>query len=550
VTLVLMLLTLLAQQRIEAPVFMGRVPLGTASVKGRILRSDGRPIARATVRLIPTDRPGMTLGVATDADGRFVLQNVAAGNYRVSASKLGFVAVEYGQRAPHELGDVIAIRDGQQIANVDIALPKHSAVVGHVYDESGDPVEGAAVRISQVMFVEGRRQLVTVQGPRGRVTNDQGRFRIYGLEPGNYIVSALVGQVDLSVQGMADLPGYAPTYYPGTPIPSNAQLVTVGLASDVTDVDFSLAAAPTARVSGRAIDSRGEPITGGLTMTSSQRSGAIAMDVGAIINQDGTFIFPNVAPGEYVIQATRGRINNTTEGEFAAQFVTVAGTDISGLVIRTSPGSRMTGRITFEDGPALTPGQVELTPRPADFDRAPFQASSIARADIHDDWTFEISGLNGPRRLRLMNAPRGWILKAVRANGVDVTDDVLTFGKAEQSVSDVEVVLSRASGEIVGTVVDGNGKPAQHSAVIVFSTDPNAWYTESRFIRLAQERRDGTFSIPGLPPGDYYVAAVDRVTGDEWQDRALLEQLSTSASRTFAQEGQTATVTPKLLVRQ
>lgn len=51
------LLVLMAQQRVEsAPVFVGRVPLGTASIQGRVVRSDGRPIARATVRLIPADR--------------------------------------------------------------------------------------------------------------------------------------------------------------------------------------------------------------------------------------------------------------------------------------------------------------------------------------------------------------------------------------------------------------------------------------------------------------------------------------------------------------
>ena len=79
-----------------------------------------------------------------------------------------------------------------------------------------------------------------------------------------------------------DLPGYDITYFPGTPNPAEAQRVAVGRSQDVLSIDFALARFRTARLSGRALDSKGEPITGGIAMMPSRRSGAVvATQMGA-----------------------------------------------------------------------------------------------------------------------------------------------------------------------------------------------------------------------------------------------------------------------------
>ncbi len=64
--------------------------------------------------------------------------------------------------------------------------------------------------------------------------------------------------------------------------------------------------------------------------------------------KDGRFEFPNVTPGQYVIQVDRGRRNAATEGEFGTLPVSVDGADITDLVLQTSTGSSITGRVTFE----------------------------------------------------------------------------------------------------------------------------------------------------------------------------------------------------------
>ena len=120
-----------------------------------------------------------------------------------------------------------------------------------------------------------------------------------------------------------------------------------------------------------------------------------------------------------------------------------------------------------------------------------FQAD-IAKTRIGDDGRFALAGLQGPRRVRMMSGPPGWSLKAVRVNGFDVTDDVLSFGTRQESVSDVEVVLTNAGPTIKGTATDAQGHPAVDYSVVAFSTRSAAVVSAIALheFREADQRRD------------------------------------------------------------
>jgi hypothetical protein len=277
-----------------------------------------------------------------------------------------------------------------------------------------------------------------------------------------------------------------------------------------------------------------------------------SVPLGARIFDDGRFEFPNVPAGQYVIQAHRGRSNPWTEGEFGALPVSVNAADVTDLTLQTSTGSSIRGRFTFDTfNNSKTPeaSAIELVSMPVDFDLAP---SNPVGADIHADWSFEIAGINGPRRLELLRAPAGWTLKDILVNGVRVTDRPLPFGRKDQSLTGVEVVLTDRVNEVTATIADDRGRPAPGSIVIVFSTDRDRWYPASRFLRKGVAGSEGTASVAGLPPGSYYAAAVARVPidgEDGWQDVEFLASLAPRASTMTLGDGQQLVLNLRLPAR-
>jgi hypothetical protein len=82
------------------------------------------------------------------------------------------------------------------------------------------------------------------------------------------------------------------------------------------------------------------------------------------------------------------------------------------------------------------------------------------------------------------------------------------------------------------------GRAAADYFILVFSRDERAWYARSRAIAQTRPASDGQFTIRGLPPGDYYLAAVTDVEPDEWFDTAFLRDLVPGAIRLSLPEGQ------------
>ena len=141
------------------------------------------------------------------------------------------------------------------------------------------------------------------------------------------------------------------------------------------------------------------------------------------------------------------------EATFAWAFVTINGVDVPDLLLRATPGSTISGSVIFEgDGPSVQ--ALTITTSRADLDRTP---NSTAAGEVGSDLRFTMTGIRGPRRITLGRAPNGWMLKSVSANGVDVTDVPLPFGTADESLSDVQVVVTSRITELSGTVADSHG---------------------------------------------------------------------------------------------
>jgi hypothetical protein len=528
----------------------GEAPRGTSVIRGTVVAADnGSPIRRAQVRIAGQGAQGRL--ATTDAQGRFELRDLPAGRYTLSALKGGFVSVQYGQRRPSESGTPLEIGEGQILEKVVIALPRGSVISGRITDEFGEPVANAIVTSLRYGYAEGARRLLPAGGQNSRdTTDDQGQFRLFGLSPGDYIISASFR----SGGGEATDPsgentGYAPTYYPGTSSVADAQRVTVALGQEQTSVIFSLIATRLVRVTGAVLNSHGTPMqTGAVMLTqASTRVNAPALNATLTgrIDGSGQFRVINVPPGRYVAQvrapigrggpAARG--TNAAIAEFGRQEITVGAEDLNGVVILTGPGARVTGHIITDTGvvPALRAQQITVMARPVHLDPSS-PAGGAGR--VNDDFTFELNGVFDPRVFRV-NAPQGWSLKSVLLNGQDVTDLPLDLPPG-QTVAGLQIVLTERATDLSGRVTDARSRPVTDVTVVIFPADEERWVYQSRFVRVARPDQDGRYQISGLPPSDDYLAiAVQGLEEGQAGDPEFLATLREHAARFSLGEGET-----------
>ncbi|HVL68168.1 MAG TPA: carboxypeptidase-like regulatory domain-containing protein [Vicinamibacterales bacterium] len=514
---------------------------GTARLSGRVTALDtGRPIRRAVVRLTaPELRDGRS--VSTDADGRWELRDLPAGRYALMVTKGGYVNLQYGQLRPFESGKTIELGDGQALEKLDVALPRGGAITGRVLDEFGEPVANARVGALRHRFVQGQRRLFAVGA--GDSTDDLGTFRLHGLPPGDYLVSAQPN-VFTFLGTSEDRTGYSQTYFPGTLDPSQAQRITVGIGQEVSNLVIPLTPTRVAIVSGTATTSEGKPVTMGSLFARPVGAGEMGILTPAIV-RDGTWTLSNVAPGSYqlVLQYNPATFGGSAGGtEMASLELTVAGEDITGIALVTSPGGIARGRIRFEGAnpPATIPSGVFIQGVVPDDP----MAFSVSSTQARPDGTFEIRGLLGRRIIRA-TPPPGWVLKAVTYEGTDITDTGVDVA-ADQELAGFEIVFTQDAPELSGTVQNAKGAAVGDYVVVLFAPEREKWGWQTRFVRVARPDQTGRFTIRGVVPGSYLAVALEYLEPGEEGNPEFLESVRSLGAAVRVADGEKKQITLKL----
>jgi protocatechuate 3,4-dioxygenase beta subunit len=551
----------------DNPSQMDARPAPAGRITGRVLAADsGRPVRRALVRATAPELPGGR-AVFTDDSGAFDLAALPAGRYAVSASKIGFVPLAYGQRRPLQPGTPFQLAEAQHLRGVDFRLPRGSAIAGRIVDEDGEPLPGAVVRVMRYQYAQGARQLAPAGSGQ---TDDKGQYRVWGLNPGDYYVSAIARNVNMFGRGRgavgpafapggrdaragtgpvggpvtpddgSDEVGYAPTFYPGVASASDARAVTVGLGAEALDIDFGILLVRTSDVSGHVVNADGTPASAGsVNLVAEGGAGRTApgQGYGGRVRGDGVFSIAGVPPGRYTLRARR-------EGRAAPAFgtlpITVTGIgDVTDVVVTLAAGAMLAGSVSLQatqsaEVPDL--GQFRISAPPAD--PGGFGGGGNVRADA--EGRFALENVPGGLRWIRAQAPRGWMLKSALVDGREVLDEPLDV-RAGQRISGITLVFTDRLSEINGTISGEQGTPVTELTVVAFSTDPGFWRQESRHIGTARPDQTGTFQLRGLPPGEYFVAAVDPAEPGEWFEPSFLDQHRLGAARLILGEGEVKT---------
>lgn len=554
-----------AQRTPPAPAPKGRI-------SGRVVTADtGRPVRQVRILVttpeIPNGRSAMT-----DDEGRYEIKELPAGRYTVNASKAGFITLSYGQRRPRQAGTPLQLADAQQLSGIDFSLPRGSAVAGHIYDETGEPLVGASVRVLRYQYAQGRRQLM----PTGSAqTDDQGYYRVWGLNPGEYYISAQVrsfgggrgipvppGAVAWrgaagagggspgaplgiladnlllpGLQPLADAVAYGPAYYPGAPTIAGAQAIRLDLAAEALNIDFRVVPVRMARLAGRVTKVNGAPATGGAILLQADTGQGLRGGPGDVlagpVQADSSFSIANVPPGTYALQF---RDNPNDVPQFTVERLTFADGEVRDMDVTLVAGGSIAGTVTFQAtqssvATGMNQGRV-MTQAVDDLTASPPVSSRIER-----DGAFTIDGVSpGSHWLRWQGGARGWALKSITVAGRDVTDSPIEI-KSGQKLTGVAIVLTDQLSEVSGTVTDASGTPIAELTVLAFPSDAELWRPQSRHIMTARPDQNGRYQIRGLPPGEYYLATIDPVEQGEWFEPAFLEQYRAMATRVTIGDG-------------
>ena len=527
----------------------GELPTGTAVIRGIVTSDTGTPVRRAQVRANIGGQPGART-TATDVDGRFELRDLPAGRWTLSASKPGFVTQRYGQRRPFETVSPIELTDGQKMDGANFLLLRGGVINGRLQDDLGDPAANVRVIVQRRQMVDGTRRLVGM-GVNDE-TDDTGSFRLYGLAPGEYYVSA-TARPNAFLEQPGNVAGFAPTYYPGTSSVSDAQRVVVGAGEEVS-IGFSLLPARLSRITGTVV-SQSTEVAGGMVqlVSSTDISEGPTFTQGGGVANDGTFTIANVPPGSYVLSARSGVGNGrgaraggrgAAEVELGSATVVVGEADVTGVTIVVSRGASISGTVVTEGTSPITLANLRVTVRPG---RTGF-GFNMSASGVSATGSFQLSSLSGSLALRVDNLPQQWTVKSIVVGSTDVTDGHFEVRPTDQ-ITNARIVLTDRLSEVNGTVKARN-QAAKDSNVIVFAEDAALWTFPTRYVRLSRADAQGRFTLRGLPPGaNYLVAAVDYLEEGEWQDPEFLERLRDDASRISFREGETKTVGLELLQR-
>jgi protocatechuate 3,4-dioxygenase beta subunit len=299
-------------------------------------------------------------------------------------------------------------------------------------------------------------------------------------------------------------------------------------------------------------------------------SGTLSSEPGigtAVTDASGNFMFLGVPAGSYVIQTMRiPRPTPRTQVEYfqaipppgapppprpapapatqkqepalyAAQPVTVGGSDLIGLSVILREGVTVTGRVEFvgalERPTAAQLSQISVMLEPAD---GQFRQPNDQTTRLSPGGTFSVSGRLPGKYLVRMNAPGGWILHSAMVQGIDAADTPLEL--STKDVGGMVVTFTDRLAALRGSVRDTTGgSAAVDAAIILFPAEPNRWtdtgFSPRRLRRsqLTSAQNPTQYGFGGLPAGDYYVIALRDDDPMEWQNPQYLELLSRFASR-------------------
>jgi Carboxypeptidase regulatory-like domain len=519
----------------------------TSNVSGRVIHAE-TGIGIAGARVVLTTAQGVTVASVSDAAGTFSIEGLSPGGVRLSAELDGYYR-------PKDSGGPVqfTLGPGQAIAGIVVRLAPGLSVSGSVTDDEGRSVSGAeVVAVLEGFDRRGRpvRQLCQGVGGLGEghreVTDEDGAYRLYGLEPGTYFLA--VGGC-----GFESLP----QFYPGTSDPALALPVVLTAGLDLAGINLTL-----------AVPER-FPVTFRVEPPLQARRGAIPMYQLVRRSPAGllTFFYSGGPLGRPFASGPGGDWTSPPLPEGAYSFYmstdwsSFRGGEVAfdlfdgerdlGTVVFREPAV-LSGRLRFEGMGSLDLSDLRLRFQSVDGLATLFGAP-LAR--VGSDGSFSASlPAEGARRgvlaagtyeIEVLGLPEEVFLGSARLGAQDALANGLFLEGAANPALDL--VLDAPGGIVDGIVLSRSVAATDARVVLV----PSARHRgNSTLYRTAWTDQNGRFEIRGILPEDYQVFAWESVEENAWLNADFRRPLETRAVRVTIEKGERETLELEVIPAQ
>ena len=358
---------------------------------------------------------------------------------------------------------------------------------------------------------------------------------------------------------------YPPIFYPGVRAVEDAPNVKVGHGTEETAIDFRLQPVAAFTISGRLQGALGGPLLLRLLPAGLEHLANGSEIATTLSEKDGAFTFLNVPAGSYTLLA-QGAILDLTKGltggfrlpdppgypsaqagggsfigapdigilnrqgvpatAFARQSVIVS-QEVRTLVVPLTPTVTISGRVVFAPGTERPPPPAVLFVRADPVDADPSLGVPDSRVDAAG--AFSVSGLlSGRYRLWIASSLQ---MESVMWRGKDLVDAGFDT-RQDTAIDDVVVTMTNRGIIVKGAVrgIPANGR----AAVIVFPASKEEWVNygfSPRRMRSTTGQITGTYELPRIPAGEYFVVAVDASRITAWTDPKFLAAAAAKAQR-------------------
>ena len=279
---------------------MKLVKTHTVRVRGHVTGGAGR--GRTMVMLNPRDSMGMfdrNLSAPQGPDGKFEIRGVTPGSYWLTAQSSDD-GVRYVARMPVNVGN-------SSVEGVEVTLKPGMEISGIVSSEGQTKVDLTQVNISLQP-----KEFAPMMGGSSVRVKDDGTFVIRNVFPDTYRVAAFAGGQSFYVKSVLAGQQEAP----------KGEITIVDGAPPSLTVVVSSAAA---QVSGSVFNDKKEPALGStaVLIPSADRRDQQQYYKTATVDQNGTFNFTGIAPGDYTLLAWQNvDAGAWQDPEFFARFET------------------------------------------------------------------------------------------------------------------------------------------------------------------------------------------------------------------------------------